>query len=398
MQLTQHWQLSSFLTFLNHGCFGSVPRVVGEAQKELRDQLEADPVHFLAPERELESKLDRVRGVIADFVNAKASNLVFVRNATDGVNAVLRSMTLVEGDEIVVTNHGYNACTNAANYVASRSGARVRVAEIPFPVNNEDEVVAAVDAVLSDRTRLLLLDHVTSPTALVFPIERLIALAHDRGARVMIDGAHAAGMLPLNLRALGADYYTANHHKWLCAPKVSGFLYVAPEYQDEVQPTVISHPYNRPRPGRSQFTASFDWVGTYDPSPLLTLPKAIDFMSGLMAGGFEALMRRNHDLILQARDQLNNSFSVPISTPDSMLGSMYAFPLAGVDPGDADSFRNHLREEYGIEVPVYAGVCDPAGKRTSSSLLRISIQAYNDLNDIQRLIDALWKTDAVSES
>ena len=322
MKFEQHWQLNPDLTFLNGGCFGAVPRVVMQAVCSWREGWKA--IHsFLAPERELEPKLDHVRSLLGDLVHEPA-NLAFVRNATDGVNAVLRSMSLSEGDEVLITNHGYNARNNVARYVAERSGATVQIARF-LTLSRSEQILDAVEEKLSSRTRLVLVDHVTSPTALIFPVKQIVELTHDRGARVMIDGAHAAGMLSLQVDQIGADYYTANHHKWLCSPKVSGFLYVNPRWQDEVQPTVISHSYNRPRNNRSAWQSSFDWVGTYDPTPILAIPTAVEFLSSLFADGFQGYLRRNHDHLLKARDLICQSMSIGSPAPDSMLGSMWRF-------------------------------------------------------------------------
>lgn len=389
MNLKHAWQLDPSLTFLNHGCFGAVPRVVSETRRQLEMELERDPVEYLAPERNLEPKLDEVRARVAELVCAGEQNLVFVRNATDGVNAVLRSMPLVSGDEIVITNHGYNACNNVARFVADRSGAVVRVAEIPFPIESPQQVIDSVDAVMSQRTRLVLIDHVTSPTALVFPIQELIALAHDRGARIMIDGAHAAGMLPLEIEKLAPDYYTANHHKWLCAPKVSGFLYVDPKFHDEVQPSAISHPYNTQRPGRSIFTASFDWVGTYDPTPILAVPAALQFLSSLHDGGFEEHLKRNQERLLSLREMVCGAAEIDFPSPASMLGSMLTLPICNVEPNRAEWLGRTLREDFGIEIPVYAGLRDAHGELLGTTLMRISFQAYNEMGDIQKLVNAM---------
>lgn len=391
MKFEQHWQLNPELTFLNHGCFGAVPRVVMQAVRSWREELESDPIHFLAPERELEPKLDHVRSLLGDLVGAEPANLAFVRNATDGVNAVLRSMSLSEGDEVLITNHGYNACNNVARYVAERSGATVQIAEIPYPLSRSEQILDAVEEKLSSRTRLVLVDHVTSPTALIFPVKQIVELTHDRGARVMIDGAHAAGMLSLQVEQIGADYYTANHHKWLCSPKVSGFLYVNPRWQDEVQPTVISHSYNRPRNNRSAWQSSFDWVGTYDPTPILAIPTAIDFLSSLFADGFQGYLRRNHDHLLKARDLICQSMRIGSPAPDSMLGSMLAVPLDAVLPEQVESLGQRLRKEFGIEIPVYPGLTDAEDQPAGQPMMRISMQVYNTIEDIERLRVALQK-------
>lgn len=188
-----HWQLNPKVDFLNHGSFGATPTVVLRAQRSLQNALERDPVAFLAPERDLEPKLDAVRHAIAALVQANPENLAFVRNATDGVNAVLRSFPFEPGDEIVVTNYGYNACLNAAKYVADRAGGSVSTVQLPFPVRDAEQIIAAVEAALTKRTRLLMIDHVASPTAVVVPIQQIVTVAHHRGIRVLIDGAHAPG-------------------------------------------------------------------------------------------------------------------------------------------------------------------------------------------------------------
>ena len=381
MGMKHHWQLSPELAYLNHGSYGATPCVVLEAQSRLRERLERNPMQFLSPERDLEVELDRVRQLLAGLVGARAQDLAFVRSATDGVNAVLGSLPLQRGDEIVVTSHGYNACVNAAHHFARRCGAALQVAAVPFPLTGPGQVLDAVEAAFTPRTTLLLIDHVTSPTGLVFPVAELVALAHARGVRVLIDGAHAPGMIPLDIERLGADYYTGNHHKWLCAPKASGFLHVQPRWQQEVRPTVISHGANRPRPGRSRFLAEFDWTGTFDPTPLLSLPAAITFLDSLYPGGIQALMAANHRLTVEARARLCDALQTEPPVPESMLGSL-ASVLLPSGLGDA-GLQARLREEFAIEVPV---IDWPAA---DTRLLRLSLQAYNGINDVERLIEAL---------
>jgi isopenicillin-N epimerase len=386
MTLQQHWQLDPDLDFLNHGSFGATPKVVTAAQREFQNALERDPIEFLAPERSLNPKLDHVRDLLAKLVGADSTDLAFVRNATEGVNAVLSSLPLQPGDEILVTNHGYNACINAARYVTQKCGAEVRVADIPFPLATPDAVIAAIDAGMNQRTRLLLVDHVTSPTGIVFPLEPIIDLARRRNVRVLVDGAHAPGMLPLNLHSLGADYYTANHHKWLCGPKVSGFLWVAAHRQQEIRPTVISHAANRPQPDRSRFLAEFDWTGTYDPSPILAMPSAIEFLNSLHPGGIVGLMEHNHLAAITARNLLISVLNIEAPVPDAMLGSLVAVPLPVTSPlADARwaSLQRRLREQHHFELPVYPG------PMKDSWILRISLQAYNNLSQIERLAEVL---------
>ncbi len=381
MDFAHHWQLRPHVQFLNHGSFGATPTVVLKKQWQIIEELEEEPIQFLAPERELEPKLDDVRKRLAELVQADASDLAFVRNATDGVNAVFRSLAFGRGDEIVVTNHGYNACINAARFAAERSGAVVRVVPIPFPIQSPQQVIDGVIREFSPRTRIVLIDHITSPTGLIFPVAEIIRSAHDRGIQVMVDGAHAPGMIPLNLRELDADYYTANHHKWLCGPKVSGFLYVRSALQDEIRPTVISHAANRPRPLRSRFLAEFDWTGTYDPSPILALPTAIDFLTDLMPGGLEGLMTRNRQLALAARDLLCEALQQPVPAPDEMIGSLVTIPV------DTQKSEQEIAEvlfrQHQFEFPVLR---TPGDQRVA---IRIAMQAYNRLEQVEWLTQLL---------
>jgi isopenicillin-N epimerase len=388
--MKRHWRLDPQICFLNHGSYGATPSAVLAAQRRLQDELERNPVAFLSPERSLEARLDAVRERLGELVGAAPDDLAFVRSATDAVNAVLRSLPLDAGDEILVTDHGYNACNNAARFAAAAHGARVQVAHVPFPLADERAIVQAIEAACTAHTRLLLVDHVTSPTALVFPVGQIIAAAHARGIRVLVDGAHAAGMLPLDIARLGPDYYTANHHKWLCAPKASGFLYVRPQLQDEVRPTVISHAASRPRPGRSRFLAEFDWTGTFDPSALLSVPAAITFLDGLCPGGLEESMAANHRLAVAGRQLLCDALQIARPSPDDMLGSMATIPLPAAGPlegtastGTAVTLQRRLFERHRIEVPAFTGL------QAGSRLLRISLQAYNDIVEVERLAAAL---------
>jgi isopenicillin-N epimerase len=386
----KHWGLNPRIDFLNHGSFGACPTEVLKVQQDWIGQLESDPIEFLAPERSLLPRLDLVRAKIAQLINAPASDLALIRNATDGVNAVLRSFPFDPGDEVLVTNHGYNACNNAVQYAAARCGANMVVAQLPFPLRSKTEVLDAVAAALTTRTRLVLIDHVTSPTGLVLPVQDVVRWCHDASIRVMIDGAHAPGMLPVDLSRIGADYYVGNHHKWLCAPKTSGFLAVAPEWQSEVRPTTISHGANSDHRASTRFYTEFNWTGTFDPSPLLSVPAAIDFISNLYPQkpdqtGLETLMTNNRSLALAGRDALLNRLNVDEPAPSEMIGSLATVPLPQgnrLSAAEADALRNRLFVDHRIEVPVVR-------LSDGQTCVRISAQAYNSLEQYERLGDAI---------
>jgi isopenicillin-N epimerase len=346
--------------------------------------MEFEPLDFF---RGLEERADHARSVLGDFVGADPDDLVFVPNATTGVNTVLQSLPLDAGDEILITDHEYNACRNAAVAVATRSGARLTTAHIPFPLESPQQVVDSVLEFVSSRTRLLLIDHVTSPTGLVFPIDRLVAEMTERGIDTLVDGAHAPGMIPLDIDGIGAAYYTANAHKWMCAPKGAAFLHVRRDRQSDIVPTVISHGANSPRVDRSRFRLLFDWTGTDDPTPYLSIPAAIETMSSLHPGGWPGLMRHNRALALRARDTITTAFSIPAPAPDEMIGSMAAVPI-GPASGDRPidqrpALQRYLWDHHRIEVPISIWPDWP------HQLLRVSAQVYNSADQYEELVCAL---------
>ncbi len=384
--MRQHWTLDPNVTFLNHGSFGATPRAVLEKQNEYRAQMEREPVRFFV--RELEPMLDEARRALAAFFGADPAGLAFVPNATAGVNAVLRSLDLDKFDELLVSTHEYNACRNALEYVAGIAGAKVVVFEIPFPIASPEVVVERVLEKVTDRTRLVLIDHVTSQTALIFPIERIVREMNARGIDTLVDGAHAPGMFPLDIQAIGAAYYAGNLHKWVCAPKGAGFLYVRENRRAGIRPVAISHGATSPRTDRSRFLIEFDWTGTFDPTPWLCVPDALRVMGSLVDGGWPEVMRRNRELALRARDVLCVALEIEKPAPDEMLGAMAAVPLPDGTQSAApalygDPLQDLLLFEHGIEVPFVPWPQPP--KR----VLRVSAQLYNAIEEYQRLAEAL---------
>ncbi len=371
------WPLDPTVLYLNHGSFGACPHAVLQAQASLRLELEREPVDFL--DGTLPTRLRAAREQLAGFLGSDPEDLVFVPNATTGVNTVLRSLAFEPTDELIITNHTYAACRKAAEFVAARTGVRLVVAQLPFPVRSEEEIVAAVMSCVTPRTRLALLDHVTSPTALVLPIAKLVGELRTRGIDTLVDGAHAPGMVPLDLLKLGAAYYTGNAHKWLCAPKGAAFLRVRRDRRAGLHPLVISHGYP------AGFQPEFDWVGTCDPTPWLCIPESLRVIGSTVPGGWPEVMARNRALALRARRLLLDSLGMESPCPETMIGSMASLPLPAGENGSPVSrldwkglhawFRERGVETWLSPEPV--------------PILRISAQLYNHMDQFRRLADLL---------
>jgi len=364
------WGLDPAVEYLNHGSFGACPTAVLAEQAALRAEMEREPVDFL--KEALPARLDAAREELAKFLGADPADLAFVPNATSGVNAILRSLQFASSDEILVTSHTYAACRKTVDFVARRSGARVVIAALPFPCPDEESVVEAILRAASERTRVALIDHVTSPTALVLPLRRLVEALAARGIDTLVDGAHAPGMVPIDLRDLGAAYYTGNAHKWLCAPKGAAFLHVRRDRQAGIHPSVISHGYT------AGFHAEFDWTGTLDPTPWLCIPAALRHIGGLLPGGWPQVMRTNHELALRARDVLLDRLGVRAPAPDGMFGSMAAIPLPSRADGaalDTVALHDWLRAR-GVEAWLHPHPVP---------LVRLSAQLYNRLEQFRHL-------------
>jgi isopenicillin-N epimerase len=374
------------VAFLNHGSFGACPKPILKLQADLRRQMEAEPVQFLW--RRYEERLEPARRQVARFVGARAQDLVFVTNATSGVNAVMRSLKLRPGDEVLTTSHDYNACRNVLVEEARRAGAKLVVAQVPFPLGSADQVVEAVVGAVTRRTRLAMLDHITSSTGLVFPVARLVRELAGRRVDTLVDGAHAPGMVPLDLSRLGAAYYTANLHKWACAPKGAAFLWVREDKQRDLQPAIISHGNNTPRPGYSAFQDRFDWAGTFDPTAWFCAGEAIRWLGELLPGGWRELRERNHRLAVQAGRVLGEALGVEAPCPENMLGAMVTLPLSerlqGVPrAGRIDAEQLRLYDQFRIEVPFFR-----IG-RPERRYFRISAHIHNSLAEYEYLAEAL---------
>lgn len=374
--IADEWMLEPGVAFLNHGSFGAVPRAVFDAQTEWRRRIEASPVELLG--RRCAELLGEAKAAIGALLGMRPPDFGLVTNATEGANAVLRSMELRPGDELVATTHVYNAVRQATRYAARRAGAAYREIDVRLPVGGADEITRAVLAGLGDRTRLLVIDHVTSPTGLVFPVREIDAGCAERGVEVLVDGAHAPGMLDLDVPALGATYYAGNLHKWCCAPKGCGFLWVSPERQASVHPTVISHHLGE------GFAREFDWQGTRDITAWLTAPAAIEFMGRL---GWARVRAHNHALAVWAHQMLCGQFDVESISPcdGSLLGSMATVRLpAGLQAMTEEqgaALQQRMYTKHRIEAPII--------RWEDAWFLRVSCQAYNAAPQYHRLADAV---------
>jgi isopenicillin-N epimerase len=381
--MRREWPLDPDVVYLNHGTVGVTPNSVLAAQEAIRHDIERAPSQFMLREQfrfagAPTGRPTRVRQAadeVAPFVGARGQDFVFVDNATTGVNAVLRSLALASGDEILLTNHNYGATLRVAQFVARERGASVRVAEVPYPAFDPQALVDSVRRTLTERTRVAVLDHVTSESALVFPLPELVSLCRTHGVAVLVDAAHAPGMLPIDLATLGVDWYTANLHKWACSPRSCGFLWAAPDRQAELHPPVISW-------GLDQgFAAEFDWTGTRDVSAWLAAPEGWRFLDRL---GRDNVWNYNHGLAWQGAQLLAERWNAPLGFRESDIGFMatVAMPAAaGSQPAEATRVRDALLFDHRIEVQVHA-----AHGRVRA---RISAQVYNEMSDIERLAEAV---------
>jgi isopenicillin-N epimerase len=366
--LRDEFLLDPNVTFLNHGSFGACPRAVLERYQQWQRELEIQPVLFLA--RRLEELLGEARAALGAYVGADPDDLVFVPNATTGVNLVARAVGLQEDDEVLTTDLEYGALDLAWQHVCAELGARYVRTPIGLPVANAEEIVEGVWAGVGPQTRVLFLSHHTSSTALTLPVAELCRRARAAGIRTVVDGAHVPGHLPLDLRALDVDYYAGNCHKWLCAPKGAGFLYVRRELQRDLHPLVISWGYEGDDPS---FLSRHERQGTRDPSAYLTVPTAIQWQS---EQDWDAVRRRCHELARRARNELGLEPVAPDS-PD-FFRQMVTLRLPESAPKD---LQERLYDEYLIEIPTF--------EHGAGQLIRPSFQGYNDAGDLERLRTAL---------
>jgi isopenicillin-N epimerase len=386
------WRFAPGLTYLTHGTFGATPVPILERQRQLIDELEADLVEVLY--REFEPRRDVARSEVARFVGADPEGVVVVPNVTTAVSTVIRSLRLRPGDEVLTDDHEYNAVLSAIRLATDDARARIVIAPIPLPIRHPEEVVEALLARVTPHTRLAVVSHVTSPTGLVFPIETIVRELDRLGVDTLVDAAHAAGQVAVDVEALGAAYWATNGHKWLCGPKASGVLAIRADRRRAIRPLVTSHGWNDQRTDRHALWREFDWQGTIDPTPFLVLPDAIRLVGSLDPDGWPGLMATNRSFALGARSRLEAHLAVDPIAPASMVAAMAAVTLPGLSTDDeALGLMQRLHDEDALEVavtpwPVPGGRPHPADPATRV-LVRVSAQRYNEPTDIDRLVEVL---------
>ncbi len=371
------FQIRPDITFLNHGSFGACPRPVFETYQRWQRQLESDPVEFLG--RRLTALLREAREPLAAYLDTQPDQIVFVSNATTGVNIVARSLMLMlqPGDEVLATDHEYGAADRTWRFLCAQRGVTYINQPIPLPLENDEQMLDHLWQGVTPRTKVIFISHITSPTALRFPLEKICQRARAANILTVVDGAHAPGQIALHLDELGADFYTGNCHKWLCAPKGAGFLYARPERQELLQPLVVSWGWQSLKPGISSFQDYFGWTGTDDPAAFLSVPAAIAFQH---EHNWDAVRLACHELAAFARQQITALVGCEPLCPDSShwWGQMCAMLLPDSAPS---TLQQRLREEWRIEIPVHTW--------NNRHLLRLSLQGYNSPADVERLLTAI---------
>jgi isopenicillin-N epimerase len=377
MALRDLFLLRPGMVFLNHGSFGACPRPVFEVYQAWQRELERQPVEFLG--RRFAGLMGQARRALAAFVGANPDDLVYVPNATTGLNLVARSLPLKPGDEVLATDHEYGALDRTWRFICAKRGAHYVRQPLPPPVVSEEQVIEAIWSGVTPRTRVLFMSHITSPTALILPVTELIRRARAAGIVSIVDGAHAPGQIPLDLEALGADFYAGNCHKWMMAPKGSAFLYARREMQPQLEPLVVSWGWQSETPGPSRFLDEHEWQGTRDIAAYLSVPAAIQFMQ---AHDWPAVREVCHELVRDARQEVSALTGLEPISPDSpaWYAQMAAFPLPACD---GELLQRRLYAEFRVEVPITTW--------NGRYLVRISVQGYNTPADVDTLVEALGR-------
>ncbi len=381
---TARFPVRQGLTQLNNGSYGCCPEVVGAAQTELRRRLEGDPVHFF--KYELEFYNDDARGALSRFINVPGKDLALIPNGTVAVSTVLNNLDLKAGDEIVITDHEYMATMNELGKLCKATGAVLKIAPIDFPHADPDQAADSILGAVTSKTKLVLLSHICSASALVLPVEHIVPELRKKGIDVFLDGAHTPGQIPLDIEAINPTWYAGSCHKWLATPKGTGFIYTCPDRQVGFKPLALSCRVHELRDDRAPFLCDFDYVGTNDYTGNLVIPVAIEHMGAQLPGGWNALYKRNHDLIVAGAGVVCDALGIKQQVPESMIGTMVGIPIPGeVTKGEIydDSLWDALYSKHDIQVPVWAlpGI--------HPRVMRVSAQLYNTIEDFEKLVGAI---------
>jgi isopenicillin-N epimerase len=377
MSLRELFQLDPEVAFLNHGSFGATPNEVFNVYREWQDRLERQPVKFLG--REIQGYLTEARASLGAYLNADKDDVIFVPNATTGVNIVARSLNLKAGDEVLASDHEYGACNNTWTYLSQRQGFTYKQVSIPLPIRSNEEMLAAFWQAVTPKTKVIFLSHITSPTAVTFPLAEICKRARGAGILTVIDGAHAPGQIPLDMQAIDADFYTGNCHKWMCSPKGAGFLYVQRQRQAVIEPLVVSWGWSaKPQDSLgSAFLDNYAWHGTQDFSAYLSVPAAIEFHKKY---DWPKVREQCHELLKDGLEQLQELTGLePAYGSHELYHQLAISPLPKI--ADPNAFKNKLYEDYLVEIPLTEYKDQP--------FVRISVQGYNTEEDIDRLVAAL---------
>ena len=371
--LKHQFMLDPDVTFLNHGSFGACAKPVYENLLEWQTKMEQEPVRFF--DDILFDALKASRQVLGNYIGCSSNDLVYFPNPTTAVNAVARSLKLKPGDEVLSTNHIYGALDRSWKYICAEKKARFIKADIPFPIQSKDDFFTCFFSAVTDHTKVIFLSHITSMTAMKFPVEEVIQFAKEKKILTIIDGAHVPGHISLDIKKLDADIYTGACHKWMCTPKGVSFLYVRKELQKDIHPLVVSWGWESETPGTSEFLDWHEWQGTRDMSAFLTVPAAVKFLE---EHNWLEVARKCREQVIQTRNQFLDLLSISPPCPDSWLGQMASIPLP---IEDADAFKKKLLDTYRIQVPVF--------NWEGNIYLRYSIQAYNIKSDLEKLLSAV---------
>jgi isopenicillin-N epimerase len=367
--------LDPSIIFLNHGSFGATPKPVFDVYQDWQRKLETQPVEFLG--RQFNTMLRTSREKLADYLGSIPENLVFVPNATHGINIVARSLHLTSNDEILTTNHEYGAMNRTWQFLAAKEGFSIKPVTIPFPLTSDEEIVKTFENSISKSTKLIFLSHISSPTSIRFPVEAICKLAKKHGIITIIDGAHAPGQINLALDQMGVDFYTGNCHKWLCAPKGSAFLYTTPKYQSLIEPLIVSWGWMPEIPGESQYTDYLEWTGTRDIAPYLSVPAAIDFQKQY---DWSSIRAQCHQMASEIQGEILNLFGNQfIATQNNLFNQMVSIPLP--KSIECNVLKEKLYNDFRIEIPIVSW--------EDQMLIRVSVQGYNSQKDLESLLESL---------